>query len=361
MKQFIISTDILKPALKKLSQAVNSKSVVPVLSNLYCKVGQNKVELITSDLELTIFYTCECETEGAPFEMLIPFDFLQRIVALTGPAPLTIQHPSSRRAKIIGVGDVYELNSLEKTDDFPKLPGVPKQRTISLDESFIEHLGKALLSVSKDDQRPAMTRVCLDIADKDMMVVSTDAHMLYTYRIPVECSEAEQLQVSHKMAKAMEGFKKVELSWTAKNIAVKSDNVVLVATRHEDKYPAYKTVIPNNEPNLPIERNALISAMERASLGSVIQCNLNLTKKTDTICISSTDIDMERKAEVELSGIYAGNIETVGINPKKMITVLHQIDCNQVNLHIHSATKGIVITSQEDDNYLGLIMPLLTN
>lgn len=361
MKKLVISTDTLKPALKKLSQAVNSKAVVPALTNLYCKVGQNKVELITSDLELTIFYTCECETEGAPFEMLIPFDLLQKIVALTGSAPLTIQHPSSRRAKIIGVGDVYELNSLDKPEDFPKLPSVPKQKSFALDETFIGYLGKALLTVCKDDLRPAMTRVCLDIADGIMTVVSTDAHMLYTHKLPVESEEIEKLQVSAKMAKAMEGFKNVELSWHAKNIAVSCDNVLLVATRHEEKYPDYKVIIPKNDPNLPIERNELIHSMERASLVSVIQANLSLLKKPDSIFISAVDEDIERKTEVEIPGTYSGSIDAVAVCPKRMITVLHQIDVDLVRLHIHGINSPIVITSEEDVNYLGIIMPLAIN
>lgn len=362
MKKLIISTDILKPALKKLSQAVNPKAVVPALTNLYCKVAHNKVELITSDLELTIFYVCECETEGAPFEMLIPFDFLQKIVSLTGSAPLTIQHPSSRRAKIIGIGDVYELNSLEKPENFPKPPTVPNQKSISLDENFIEHISKAMLTVAKDDLRPAMSRVCLDIVKDTMNIVSTDAHMLYTYKLQVDGDDNEQLQISPKMAKAMEGFKNIELSWHAKNIAVKSDNVLLVATRHEDKYPAYRTVIPKgNSANLPLERNSLVNALERGCLVNAIQNNLQLKKKTENICIAATDVDFERKSEIEIQGTYTGNTEEVAINPKKMITLMHQVDTDIINLHIHGATTGIVITSDEDPNYLGLIMPLLIN
>jgi DNA polymerase-3 subunit beta len=80
MKKIIISTDALKPALSKLGQAVNPKSVLPVLLNLYCRVTENQVELIATNLEITIYYRLQCAAKEA-FDFLIPFDFLNKIVS----------------------------------------------------------------------------------------------------------------------------------------------------------------------------------------------------------------------------------------------------------------------------------------
>lgn len=49
MKKFVISSNDLKPALKKLGLAINEKSVLPVTKNILCKVGaDNIVEMIAN-------------------------------------------------------------------------------------------------------------------------------------------------------------------------------------------------------------------------------------------------------------------------------------------------------------------------
>ena len=107
MKKLIISASLLAPALKKLSQAVNKATVLPVLSNILLKASENQVILIASDLEITIHYklVCECKVE---FECLVPFEFLNKIVALNKNCPLTIE--AGKTVKIAGPNDEYEVN-----------------------------------------------------------------------------------------------------------------------------------------------------------------------------------------------------------------------------------------------------------
>jgi len=363
MKKMIISAKVLKPALKKLSQGINKNAALPVLSNLLCKVGTNEVEFITSDLELTIKYRCECETSGAPFEMLIPFDFISKVASLSGNTPISIELPVQKKAVIIGMNDRYELNSLDKVADYPVLPELPKTNLITLNGDFILWLNRAMATIGKDEIRPAMTKACMDIQDVGMTLVSTDAHVIFTHSFPVESAKADQLLVSPKIAKALDEFTETEIYWGEKHIAFKSGGITVIATRHEDKYPNYKAAIPDYQSNLLLDRQDLINALDRMCLNSSDskQAHLLLRKEKGTIHFECRDENFNRYIRADIPGAYEGPVESVCVNASKLLTLMHQVAFDQVGLHIHYQNKAILITAESDPGYLGLIMPLIIN
>lgn len=358
MKKVTLSTEALKPALKKLSLAVSSKPVIPALSSLYCKVYEKEVELITSDLELTIFYRVPAEAQQS-FELLIPFDFLSKVVQLSGNQPLIIEHPSARTARIIAGGDIYEIKSLEKPADFPKIPELPKKNSFHLEASVLDRIRDSLSTAGKDELRPAMTRSCLDISEGMLTIVSTDAHMLYRYQVPQVTRAPDQLLISAKMAKALSGLVNADISWHSTNIAFQSENITLIATRHEDKYPDYRVVIPDHQPNLTIYRSDLISALEKVLLASEANCTLLLNKAPGAIHVTAKDEDFGRAVESSVDGRYTGKADLVVLNPEKLLTLLHQVEYEEIRLHIDTARRAVLLSSETDENYLGMIMPLV--
>ena len=364
MKKLIISSDVLKPALKKIGQVVNEKTLNPITKNVYCIIGKNEVELITTDMETFISCKCIAETGGQEgFELLIPFDFLNRVVGEYKSSPITIEHPSSRKARIVCDTDVYELNSLEKLEDFPKVPASHKKPMHTLSGEFVELLTRALLTCGKDNLRPAMTRVCLDMKPDLVNMVSTDAHVMYRHRLVMDVSEEAQLQFSAKTIVAMEGMENVELSWTTKKICIKGGDVTIWTQRHEDKYPNYNAVIPNYESNLEVERADLLSALHKTLISSISTNQTNLLPKRESkvLVFEADDPDLSRKINVKIPGEFTGTVENIAFSSKKLITILHQVGEARIRLHIHSPTKAILISTEKNPDYLGLLMPLIVN
>lgn len=362
MKKFIISSDILKPALKKLGQAVNEKSLLPVLKNIYCKVTKDQLEMITTDRELTISIKCVVETKDE-FEFLLPYDFMHKVTGEMKSEPFTIEHPSSRKAKIVGENDVFELNSLDKLEEYPNVPAIPKKGMFRLNDEFVKQLHRAMMTVSDDKMRNNLNKVCLDMKAKEAFLVSTDANFMFRYRMPIESNEPLQLLLSPKTAKALEGMKDFEIAWTAKQVCFKADTTCIWSQRFEDKYPNYEAVIPSYAANLELDKDQLTDALRKACLSSLgtKQTTLQLKKEAGRIHFDVDDTEMSRKISVSIPGEYKGDAESVTINAKKLLIVLEQVDAKKVKLHIFRPEKAVVVSTAEDDNYLGLVMPLLLN
>jgi DNA polymerase-3 subunit beta len=356
MKKLIISTKDLRPALQKLSQVVVKKPVLPVLSNLFLKARPGEVELIASDLELTISYVlpCECKEE---FEMLLPFDFISKLVSLLPGQPLTIELLPRNKGVITADGDIHQLGALDKTDDFPKIRDIPSRKSVTLDTSFMEWLERAMASVGKDDTRPAMTKALLELEQDTINIVSTDAHSLFRHKFPIQTLMTEQILISPKIARALQGFETTVLTWNAKHLAMKADNITIIATRHEDKFPDYKVVIPNHGANVTVLRADLISALNRASLASSREVTFHFPNDKQ-LQVRGADIDLERNSAATVLASSEGTLGDVLLAPELFNTLLHQIPFDEIRLHVDRMPRAVMISAEEDENYLGMIMPL---
>jgi DNA polymerase-3 subunit beta len=357
MKKLIIGTDTLKPALKKLSQVIVKNAALPALSNIYLKARMDEVELICSDLELTISYICPCECLQE-FEALIPFEFLQKVIGLSDSQPWTIE-VSGGKGILKGKYDVYQLGKLEKVEAFPKIPDIPKKNMLVLDGKFMEWLGRSMSSVGKDDSRPAMMKALLEFGTDGITIVTTDAHCIFKHFFPMAVPGPEQILISPKIARALQDFEKTTLFWHAKHVALKADNVTLIATRHNDKYPDYKVVIPNHGPNLEVYRSELIGALHKTALVSSQLVRFRFpVAKNKRFNIQATDTDLGRDSDISIAGDYSGTTEEISFSPVLFLTLLHQIPFDEIRLHIDTARRGVLISAEEDPDYLGMIMPL---
>ena len=364
MKKFLLSSDELKRGLKKVGQAVNEKTVLPILKNIYCKVGNNVLELITSDLEITMSYKCVAETgKEEPFELLLPYDYVQQIMSVTGSVPVVIEHPSARKAKIICDADEYEINVLEKVADFPKIPETPNEKTLELNSDFVKLLQNALITVSKDEARPAMQRVLFDIQKSEACVVSTDAQAIYKHQVDIAFGEAHQLHFTKKMASAIDGMKALNVSFDKNMVCLKTDNITLWCRRFDDRFPDYRVVIPTYGPNLSLNKYDFIQQLHKACINSNAnkQTVMFLQREPGFIHFETEDADYGRKNYLKLAGTYSGKVDSISFSARKMLAILQQNDCEEIKLHIHDAKKAILLSTDSDENYLGLIMPIIIN
>jgi DNA polymerase III sliding clamp (beta) subunit (PCNA family) len=110
-------------------------------------------------------------------------------------------------------------------------------------------------------------------------------------------------------------------------------------------------------------REALVDALNKTSLTSIKPNTTWITLKAGepTIALESMDEDLGRKNRVSKSAEYTGDTPRFAIDADKLLTLLGQIDTEQVSLHIYDPTKAILLSTDEDTDYLGLIMPILIN
>ena len=338
---------------------------MPATKNVLISVESGRAVLVTTDLETTIAATCVAESSGWPFQLVLPYQYLLQIIAHAEAMPVQIQHPSARVARITAGSDVYEQKGLEKPEDFPKVPEMPKAKGVEFGEDFLRSLTHAKASISKDELKPPMTRACLDITSDNIHLAATDALIMYVQEISVEGSQKlkpDQLLLSPKLAEILKGQTKLSISHDKRMIIAQAEGLTVWMKCVEGKYPAYRNVIPEKQPNLFVNRKELISALEKASINAnaMLRAKIELSNP-DLLIIEMDNEDQACKNRIQVAGKYAGSAPFVVVNAAKLITVLNQVETEAVELHIAAPNLAVLVTAEEEPGFLGLIMPLIVD
>ncbi len=358
--KFIISNKILKDALKKIGGVITKNSVLPILGDVLFKIDGERLTVTCTDLEVTISIDLTIESKIEQFTAAIPFHWLFSICNLHGDVPLVFFF-NKGGLKISGDDDQFEQKKLADVKAFPELPKFPEGEPIKLEEDFIAKLNAALTTCGADEMSIWMPNVSLIIEAQKIDIASSNASILYTYAFKKESSEGKtEVMLRRKMVKALSGFKETAISWNENHFAFISKNVTVIATRPEGKYPNYKAVIPSFGPNLTIGRWDLIESLNKASLVDDSCCQFGLIEGQRVMKISASNIDLDREVSVNVKAEtpYTGTVETIRISPTSFLKLLSQVEYDKVSLAIHDSAKAILMTSEEDSAYIGLLMPI---
>lgn len=362
MKQITVNTNDLRSAVKRLGQSVNPNSILPAALDIHISVEPDKMIMTTTNLETTVQYTCPVEATEK-FVIMLPFEFISKVVGAVTGETIVIEHPSVRRARLQCGDDVFELQGLTKVEEFPKIPAVPKGKGIALPEGFTKVLGNAALTVSTSDTTPALMFILIDIASDKIAVASTDAHFLFEHVSDIPSGEAIQLLVPKNIAKVIEGLEGAILYWNKSMVIIAAQDITVWGRLCDQKFPNYKAVIPT-EPGefIQVRKEDIVQAIKKAFISTDAKklTKLILVGDKESVMLETSDMQLDRVIKSKIpSTPYSGSAEAISFSAKKMLTVLEQVDCESVNIHIRDAHKGMVIRGVGSENQTGLLMPIM--
>ena len=374
MKSFKINAVRLKEAISRLKEAYNSKSLLPVLQYMYVQVENNKLTLTITDLSTTISHELEIIGEVS-FEMLLHYEDAKKICGYTDGDITVISnyHSETDNEIIIKLEDSFSEFNLgihPPIADYPKLPEMPTKNPIQLNCTLIPTLNAALLCASEDELRPAMTHVLLDINPFEINVVATDSHILFSRKIKHEVGINQQLLVSPKAIKAMDGFTQTVIAFTKKNIAFKCGPVTIITTQLEAQYPDFKAVIPQFNVSLSVGYGAFEDAINKSLFikGGNEEASHTLFTFTDSDMHMKTN-DLEKTKHVNVSLTVdrpaGADLPQIAFNPKNLkvlfaqLKVLGHKETFNIQASITSPIRAALFKITEDDTLLFLAMPVM--
>lgn len=370
MKKLTINHAVLKDALKRVKQAVPSKAALPSLENILFKVNNPTVTLLATDLDITIQVVMENYVElgmEEVFDFLVPFDFLSKIVNLSNSdITFDIFKSGDTTVYIRTANDEYSCGVMDEISEYPKVPEVPKKKSIELNGTFIESLNNAIVCVSKDETRPAMMNVCLDISKDAITVVSTDSSMIFSKKIAEGSDYEQKLLVSPKTAKALDGFANARVSWNKEFTAFECSNVTVIARNHNHEYPSWRSVMPlESHSFLQVEKKLLESALEKCNLNNTELKQTVFTMYPESLKLESTSFEDGKYIKTELPATHEGELENICFNSKKLLQLISSISSESVaknpvlKFSMTTHVKGALISIIEEESYQLLIMPIL--
>jgi len=150
------------------------------------------------------------------------------------------------------------------------------------------------------------------------------------------------------------------------HLVVKRKGISLSVRLMDCKFPDYRDILVSEKAKkgylIEVNRHVLLEAMERMDLNSTDQYQgVKITTGADYLEMVSVNPDLgnvEEKIEIK----YDGEPIEIGFNPKYFIDVLQTMDSDVIFLDIKDQTDQTslcLITGEQDEGFLGLIMPIM--
>jgi DNA polymerase-3 subunit beta len=363
--KFRCERDTLAEAVATAQRAVASRTgAMPVLSGLRVSLTPGSLELVGTDLELTIRVRVPADTDGEG-SAVVPARLFSEIVRQLDGDTVAVELADDD-ARIEAGRFKTTLRTLSAAE-FPRLPEVSEGGVRVEAAAFAEALRQVVPGASRDDARPILTGVLLTASAGGLRLVATDS-----YRLALrDLQGVSMLEEGQKVLVAAKGLGEVQrlLSSETGEIDVvlgEREVVFRVATTEvttrliEGEFPNYQQLIPSGYPNrLTVSRDALQAAVNRVRLvgQSKDTAPIRLGMNAEGLELSAIAQDVG-EAHESVEAKYEGTDLTVAFNSQFLLDGIDAAASDEVVIESIDPLKPAVMKATDSGDFLYLLMPV---
>ena len=372
--KFVLSSSVLASRLQTIGRVIVQKNNVPILDCFCFDIKGNQLTITASDNDSTFFTKIELNESDADVRFAINAKTIQDAIKEIPDQPLEIYlNAETFELTIQYQNGHYKITGQDATTyPLPALSDDKKLEITLKEDVFLAAINRSLVAVATDGLRPQLNSVCLDIQDHSVSVVSSNGGQLALTSIPYPSLDAEESYLigtrPMMLLKGMlsKGDGNVSLSMSERTATISNDNYSIICRLVEGRFPAYRKIIPENNPNvITINRQALVSALRRVLVFANAQAVLVKFHITaGTLHISSQDIDFGKSAEESMLCEYTGNPMSIAFKGPVLLELINNIDAEDISLKLSDPSRAGLITpaeQKEGEEVLMLIMPSVFN
>lgn len=345
-------------------KAVSSKSTMPILGCLILEVNNSNIKLTTTDMELGIETIVDGEIIE-PGKIALDAKFFSEIIRKLPDDIVTIETDYDYNATISCGKSKFNIVG-KSGDDFPALPTISRETSISLSQFALkEIIRQTVFSIAFDENNKIMTGELFEIENDMLKAVSLDGHRISIRKIQLNNSyPALKVIVPGKTLNEVSKIlsdnadKNVNLFFTDKHMLFEFDNTTVVSRLIEGEYFKIAQMLSNDyETKLTVNKQEFLSCIERASL---------LIRESDKnpLIVNVNGDNMELKVSSkagnmneDVSIVKEGTDIVIGFNPKFLMDALKVIDDEFVDIYLINSKAPCFIKDKEE-NYIYLILPV---
>lgn len=391
MKLQAQSSKALHTALCKASKCIASKNPLAILDNvlLTCK-GENNFYFISASSSsqltipapLTLFEGTFEAPVALPIKTFIPF------LATLPDCTLSMSFDKDSNTIALTYCTDSNGNTKEGKASIPFLDGTvfpmlvePKGDTTKLVlpvPFFNEVLAHSANFTSKDELRPQMNCLCMDVLEdrSTLNFVATDGQTLIrtTYSNDPANGDSEFFKggkpgrlllpsMFFRTMSVFDGCEVVEIESDTHTLKFTADDIELICKSIDKIYPNYASVIPMGNPfYISFNKKEMLDIIKRVSIfGDKNYNRLMLTKNGMFLDVSAKDVDYSTAADDQVFIIDSQCDEQfrICVNAGRIEDSLNAIDSDNVRMQFSAPDRAILITADDPaPKVLTLCMPM---
>ena len=373
--KFTIKKDLLLEALNKVSRAISTKNLIPVLAGIKFELKKKKLTLTASDNDITIQTSIEStsdedfkiENEGS---IIIQGKYILDIVRKLPDKYINIEVVYEFKIVIYTENREFNLNGISESE-YPNIGLEESKKKVNVNASVFKTIvNQTAFASSNEESKLVLTGINFNIVGDILECNSTDSYRLARKVVKLDKESEENYNIvipSHNIVEfckiLSEDDEIVELHIFNNKILFKTGNLKFESRLINGTYPNTSNLLPDD--------SLLVVSTKLADFYDVIDRVSILTsdKEKNIVTLETTDeylILRSSSAEIgrveEKMPITKNNDENIKISfsAKYMMEALRSFSTETVDIHFVGEIKPILIKSSEDTSLTQLVLPIRT-
>jgi DNA polymerase-3 subunit beta len=353
--------DALSEALQTVQRGVSSRPGIPALTGVLMQArAEDGLTLTTTDLEVSARLSIDVQvTEDGV--ALVPARLLADTVKSLSDAPVELEADQAQ-ARIRCAAYEGALRLLP-AEDFPTLQPPAGTRIVVPAAAFAEAVGQVSRAASKDEARPVLTGVLLEVSREGITFVSTDSYRLAVRDLVATAATEGKAIVPERAlseaGRAAQTLEKgdIEIFVDESQASFQIGGFMLTSRLIEGEFPNYRQLLPEAyESRLTVSRQQLIDAVRRVGLLARDTSPVRMEFNALGVKLSSQSPDLGQAVET-VEARYEGEDITAAFNPHYLADGLAAASGETVHLEVRDGLKPGIVRGESDD-FTYLVMPV---
>ncbi|AFU13306.1 DNA polymerase III subunit beta [Bacillus toyonensis] len=372
--EFIVNHKHITQALSEVSKAISTKVLIPILSGIKITADQSGITLIASNSNVFIkkFIPNSIEDEQIATilqagTIVVPAKYFIEIIKKM-PSDIVIKSKNEQIITIQSEEITLNLNGLP-ANEFPNVPLIEDHAEIQVEtEQLIEVFKQTVFAVAKNESRPVLTGVHIELDHNKLVCAATDSHRL-AIRETLISSDAKancivpSATISELLKLMNSHTEFVYIYLSDSHVIFTFGTTTLYSRLIEGKYPNISNLIPNEfQTVINVERKKILQGVDRSSLLASEWANNNVNLEIineSTIKISSNASQIGKIAETQQVDAIQGEKQlNISFDGRFMVDALRAITEEMVTLSFGGSMRPILIEAGEQSAAVHLISPV---
>jgi DNA polymerase-3 subunit beta len=359
--KFRCDRDALSDALQTVQRGVSSRPGIPALTGVLLEASsEGALTLTTTDLEVSARLSIEVQVSEEGLA-LVPARLLGDTVKSLSDAP--VEFESDRAQARIRCAAYEGALRLLPAEDFPALQPPSGTRVVVEAPRFAEAVAQVARAASRDEARPVLTGVLLEVSREGVMLVATDSYRLAVRElVATAAGEAKAIVPERAMAEAGRASAalekgEIELLVDESQVSFHVGGLTLTSRLIEGEFPNYRALLPEQyESRLTVSRQQLMDAVRRVGLLARDTSPVRLEFNALGVKLSSSSPDLGQAVEA-VEARFEGEDLTAAFNPHYLADGLGAATGETVRLEVRDGLKPGIVRGDTDD-FTYLVMPV---
>jgi len=355
-------------AVNSAIRAVPGKTSQPILEGLLIEASGEEISITGNNLEIGIKSKAKAtvENEGS---IVTDARLLHNILKLLPDADTNFMLKENNEILLTCLLSEYTLKGVEASS-FPQIPELEALQEIKLSAAtFKDMLSKTLFAAGKDENRPILTGVLLEVNSNNLNAVAIDGFRLAHSNSNTEgklknvtdTSIVIPSKTAIELAKTLPYKSDIDVNISIQsNIALfEYENTKITSKLLEGQYLNYKTIVPKEFGTMfVINKKDFLDSVERSMLiastgSSTNPLRLEILPEKSTIIFTAKSSTGNMREELKIQG--KGPNVTIHFNPLFIAEGLRAINDDVVAIGTNDPLNPMII---QVPDYVYMILPI---